>query len=261
MHAAVHELYTSYRNLESDWLSSFSGSLTTASTIQECSLHYGEMAFMLAGLKPCVLIQLPTPDLTRDLYHHVLESHWMQLNSYKQQAQSEPGPGSRLAPLALRCQLITKSVCSPEMSLQGCVLVWSNTTVQSHLHASVIQKGIDQLLSPSSSADEIISEHDLAIMLDIPGRLPASELEMRKMIEVSYWHQGDIGVTMDTGHVNGNRDGGSNTLSSPMLLTAFAAQPEQIPDVQLHFNQYRDVVRDSFGIQLKLHIQAMADVI
>ncbi|KAF9151253.1 hypothetical protein BG015_006889 [Linnemannia schmuckeri] len=88
----------------------------------------------------------------------------------------------------------------------------------------------------------MISEQDLATMLDIPGRLPASEAEIHAMVEVSYWHQDES--TVD---------------SPPVLLTAFAAQPDEIPAIQIHFKQYRDSARSLFNMTLKLHIQAMAD--
>ncbi|KAF9108911.1 hypothetical protein BGX27_008184 [Mortierella sp. AM989] len=247
---AIQDLFNSYRSMESNWIQSLSKisqreALHPPSSIQDCSLHYGELAFLLAGLKPCVLIQLPTPDLTFSLYKDVLDPQWIQLASYKEQQQSQL--------LGLNCQLITKNVRSPEMSLQGCVLVWSNRTIQLHQQSERIQRGIDLLCSTATENEiatkdtksQIISEQDLAVMLDLPGRLPESEIEMQKMIEVSYWHQGSI-------------DGGQN--DGPTLLTAFAAQPDQLPNIQIHFKRYRDVVRNIFGIQLKLHIQSMADI-
>ncbi|KAF8933682.1 hypothetical protein BGZ47_010761 [Haplosporangium gracile] len=79
-------------------------------------------------------------------------------------------------------------------------------------------------------------------MLDIPGRLPTSEAEIRAMVEVSYWDQDESAAN-----------------SSPVLLTAFAAQPDQILAIQTHFKEYRDSARSLFNMTLKLHIQAMAD--
>jgi hypothetical protein len=91
----------------------------------------------------------------------------------------------------------------------------------------------------------MISEQDLAIMLDIPGRLPASEIEVRAMVEISYWHQ--------------DQDEYAAVDSAPVLLTAFAAQPDEISLIQTHFKRYRNSVRSLFNMTLKLHIQAMAD--
>ncbi|KAF9436457.1 hypothetical protein BGZ76_003918 [Entomortierella beljakovae] len=245
-HAKV--LYDTYRTAESEWINSQSKKTDSRDTtsqisseLQECSLHYGELAFLLSGLKPCVLIQMPTPDLTRSLYHQVLQSQWMQLDSFKEQHR-----------LGLNCQLITKQVRSPEMLLMDCVLVWSTRVIQSHQQSERIQHGVDLLFSTKDSKSQIIPEDDLAVMLDLPGRLPQSEAEVHRMIEVSYWHQGN--VTTVSGQ---NKTPASD--ESPTLLTAFAAQPDQIPNIQTHFKRYRDAVRDKFGIQLKLHIQSMAD--
>ncbi|KAF9206655.1 hypothetical protein BGZ49_002064 [Haplosporangium sp. Z 27] len=252
---SIQDLYQSYRSAESAWIQSLSETshheaLASPSSIQDCSLHYGELAFLLVGLKPCVLIQLPTSGLTLDLYRQVLESQWMQRASFKEQHQSQA--------LGLNCQLIVKNVRSPEMPLQGCILVWSDKTVQSHQQSERIRRGISLLCSPedqqNSNNQKTISEQDLAVMLDIPGRLPESEMEMQKMIEVSYWHQGD-----DT-TVSGGQNDGAATHISPTLLTAFAAQPDQLPNIQIHFKRYKDIVRNIFGIQLKLHIQSMADL-
>lgn len=137
--------------------------------------------------------------------------------------------------------MITRSVRSPEMPLTGCVLVWSKDSVRSH---PPIQGTLD-LLCPSSEVSQIlsteilVSESDLAALLDIPGRLPGSEEEICKMIEVSYWQQ-------DT------------SVASPVLLTAFAAQSEELPVIQAHFKRYKERVLNLFGITLKLHVQSMA---
>ncbi|KAF9358219.1 hypothetical protein BGX26_002223 [Mortierella sp. AD094] len=187
----------------------------------------------------------------------------MQLASYKEQQQDRS--------LGLNCHLITKDIRSPEMPLQGCVLVWSDRTVQLHPQSVRIRRGISLLCSSEGQKDplatgtmgnetaakdintRLISEQDLAIMLDLPGRLPESEKEMHQMIEVSYWHQGDIGI-------GGGQNDRATAEASPTLLTAFAAQPDQVPNIQIHFKRYRDTIREIFGIQLKLHIQSMADL-
>ncbi|ORZ28678.1 hypothetical protein BCR41DRAFT_417820 [Lobosporangium transversale] len=249
---AIQELYTSYRAAERAWINSISTSESHASSaaIQDCSLHYGELAFVLAGLKPCVLVQMPTSELTQSLYHQVLESYWLKLDVYKlhqQQKQQQQQPQQHLHrpfSLGLDCRLITRNICSPEMSLQGCVLIWSNQTIQSHPQTAIIQHAIHQLFSsPSLSSDNatnVISDHDLAIMLDIPGRLPENSLEIQNMIEVSYWDQKDENYrTMSSSHSNQNNNSHteanddeqikSTASSSPILLTAFAAQPDQIP--------------------------------
>ncbi|KAG0365726.1 hypothetical protein BGX24_003981 [Mortierella sp. AD032] len=182
-----------------------------------------------------------------------IKQHWvialMQHPAYKTLSNKSENSADTdtSSTLGLECRLITRNVQSPEMSLQGYVLMWSSTTVESHPQTASIQRSIN-LLCPSSATaatafPNTISEEDLALMLGIPGRLPTTEPEMRAMIEVSYWHQD-----------NNNPDD-----SSPVLLTAFAAQPDQIPAIQTHFKWYRDAVRTVFNITLKLHIQAIAD--
>ncbi|KAF9539887.1 hypothetical protein EC957_004895 [Mortierella hygrophila] len=174
--------------------------------------------------------------MTTAFFHNVLVPQVMHHPAYKTLSTKTRGQG-------LECRLITRDARSPEMSFQGYVLLWSSTAVESHPQAATIQRSIDLLCPTTTGQTEpaMISEQDLAVILDIPGRLPASEAEIRAMVEVSYWHQDES--TVD---------------SSPVLLTVFAAQPDQIPAIQTHFKKYRDSVRSLFDMTLKLHVQAMA---
>ncbi|KAF9183022.1 hypothetical protein BGZ50_004477 [Haplosporangium sp. Z 11] len=253
----IQELYSTFQIAERSWIRSLSQTPQnqqrqgSPARLEDCSLHYGEFAFVLAGLKPCILIQLPTPDLTTAYYHSALVPHLIHHPAFKRQAKASG--------LELRCQLITRNVQSPEMHLQGYVLLWSAGTVQAHPQSKRIQNGINLLCPPnvleSSDMNEssnngskttTISEEDLALMLDIPGRLPGTEVELKRMIEVSYWSQG---------HCSADKES-----NEPLLLTAFAAQPDQLPDIQAHFKRYRDAVWDLFRIHLKLHVQSMSDM-
>ncbi|KAG0256340.1 hypothetical protein BG011_004609 [Mortierella polycephala] len=253
----IQELYSTFQIAERSWIRSLpqisqqqqrQGSPTR---LEDCSLHYGEFAFVLAGLKPCILIQLPTPEMTTAYYHNALVPHLIHHPAFKRQAKA---PG-----LELSCQLITRNVHSPEMHLQGYVLLWSARTVQAHPQSKHIQNGINLLCHPnalgSSDMNEssnngnkpaTISEEDLALMLDIPGRLPETEMELKRMIEVSYWSQGHCSTDKEP--------------NEPLLLTAFAAQPDQLSDIQAHFKRYKDAVRDLYRFQLKLHVQSMSDM-
>jgi hypothetical protein len=178
----------------------------------------------------------------------------MQRESFKRQQQQ-----GQQDDLGLSCRLITKDVRSPEMPLQGCVLVWSQRSIHSHPQSDLIQRAINLLFSSSHDPAQsqcVIAEKDMAIILDLPGRLPETEIEVYRIVEISYWDQGE--TPSDRG---GNV---SNTTSpsdpQPVLLTTFAAQPDQIPSVHAHFKRYRDAVRDRFGVQLKFHMQSMANV-
>lgn len=229
MEDRARELFISFRDAERTWIQD-QETRAASPGLEECSLHYGEMAFVLAGLKPAVLIQLPSVDLTQQFYIQVLQPHLVQHHSF--------------ASSRLECRMITRSVRSPEMPLTGCVLVWNRESVRSHPQSFTIQ-GVLDLLCPSSEVlqgvptEIVVSESDLATLLDIPGRLPGSEEEIHKMLEVSFWKQ-------DT------------SASSPVLLTAFAAQPEEVPTIQAHFKRYKDRMSSLFGITLKLHVQSMA---
>ncbi|KAG0084533.1 hypothetical protein BGZ92_009789 [Podila epicladia] len=229
MNDRTKDLFKSFRDAERTWIEDQEARATSPG-LEECSLHFGELAFVLAGLKPAVLVQLPSADLTRQFYIQVLQPHLVQHHSF--------------ASSSLECRMITRSVRSPEMTLTGCALVWNRESVRGHAHSSSIQ-GILDLLCPSSEVPQgvateiVVPESGLATLLDIPGRLPGSEEEIRKMLEVSYWQQ-DASVT------------------SPVLLTAFAAQPEELPTIKIHFKRYKDRVSSLFGMTLKLHVQSMA---
>ncbi|KAG0347268.1 hypothetical protein BG004_008091 [Podila humilis] len=230
---AILTLFTSFRDAERTWIQRQDTKQLTAAgvEIEECSLHFGEMAFVLAGLKPAVLIQLSSVDLTRHLYSKVLEPHFIQHPDFTASS--------------LRCQWITQRARSPEMLLTGCILVWNTATIRHHPQSATIQGIIDKLC-PSPSAPQssimagvIVPEDDLALILDIPGRLPGSEAEIRHMVEVSYWQV--------------DSSSGSST-----LLTAFAAQPDEIPAIQVHFQRYKVKVLDLFGMSIGIHVQSMA---
>ncbi|KAF9287878.1 hypothetical protein BGZ68_001156 [Mortierella alpina] len=259
--SSILDLFLAFRDAEQAWIQSLlqthantTDHQTDSSALQDCSLHYGELAFVLAGLKPCLLIQLPTPELTTAFYDGVILPRLLTHPAYER--LSDPSE------LGLSCTLITRRVHSPEMSLQGYVLLWSRKTVLSHPQAELIQRGIDRICPPHSSAtnrigtygekceeqEEEISEEDLAVMLDIPGRLPKTHAEMLQMIEVSYWHQASDHTTS------------SAPETGPTLLTAFAAQPDQIPEIHAHFRRYRDTLFQLLELPLKLHIQSMADM-
>ncbi|CAO3573379.1 unnamed protein product [Mortierella alpina] len=263
MTSAILDLFRAYREEEQAWIQSLQTHTnnehrTASSTLEDCSLHYGELAFVLAGLKPCLLIQLPTPELTTAFYEGVILPRLLTHPAYiRLSAPSD---------LGLSCKPITGRIRSPEMSLQGYVLLWSRRTVLAHPQADLIQRGIDRICPQDTTIpsrdksdnehaeddqeeEDEISEEDLAVMLDIPGRLPKTHAEMLQMIEVSYWHQ-----------AGSSNAPGSAPVTEPTLLTAFAAQPDQIPEIHAHFRRYRTTVLQVLEMSIQLHIQSMADM-
>lgn len=122
------------------------------------SLLYGELAFVLVGLKPCMLIDFPrdASPSTTSITH-----------LYRQAV---------LDPLKEKCGIcineINRPLASDEMELKGCLLVHKSSPLVQHL--------LDQ-------QDEQVSETSLAKLLDYPGRLPQSSDEISTMCEVVYY--------------------------------------------------------------------------
>ncbi|KAI8370393.1 uncharacterized protein BYT42DRAFT_502636 [Radiomyces spectabilis] len=117
--------------------------------------HYGEMAFMILGLKPCVLIQFPHPAMA-DLYHRVVlkpvfEPHDQEYSTL----------------------YIAHDLASDEMSLKDSFIVYRRE----------YQSKMDRLFRPPTTR---ISEASLGEILDYPGRLPSNDSEIATMREVAY---------------------------------------------------------------------------
>jgi len=276
--SSLVRMYTRFRDAEILWIQQYDQKQQqqlkqqqqiTAESLENCSLHSGEFAFVLAGLKPAMLVQMPSRSLTLDFKRKVLDKEdlFQTLSEADEMTDSNIN-NNNSTDLNLQCRLITEEIASPEMSLQGCVLIWSPRTVQRHPQASLLQRSIDRLCPPtvpllattsSPSNDEkskLISESDLAILLDYPGRLPTTQAEMQQMIEVSYWNQPTLVPPISSASAARQ---GQDKNEPPQLLTAFAAQPDQIPKIQDHFRRYKDSVRNLFGLCLKLHIQSLAE--
>ncbi|KAI9021568.1 hypothetical protein CLU79DRAFT_753866 [Phycomyces nitens] len=117
-------------------------------TIKDCLL-YGEMGFVLAGLKPCVLIHFNSERINTLYQQNVLD------------------PLARELDLRVR---VLPSLKSEEMDLTGGLIV-------------------DRGYGPSDELWEcgpVISEESLARILDYPGSLPKTEEEILTMLEVAY---------------------------------------------------------------------------
>ncbi|KAI7862226.1 hypothetical protein BDF14DRAFT_1736719 [Spinellus fusiger] len=121
---------------------------------------YGEIAFMLLELKPCVLIQFPCPERMNTLYqHHVL---------------------CTLAPLRDRVMVrLLPVVKTEEMLLTHGLVVYQPMSP----HASFVE----HLWRCGDSVKDTL----LGTLLDYPGTLPSTHEEIRTMLEVVYY---------DTGH-------------------------------------------------------------
>lgn len=282
--SSLARMYTRFRDAEFSWIQQYDQQQQqrkqqkqqqqiSAEQLENCSLHSGEFAFVLAGLKPAMLVQMPSQSLTLDFKRKVLDKEEIFRPLSR---KDEAIHNNSSTDLHLQCRLITEEIASPEMPLQGCVLIWSPETVQKHPQASLLQHTIDRMCPPtvattttstqppaatsslqSEGKSKLISESDLAILLDYPGRLPTTLAEMQQMIEVSYWNQ-PTSVPSSIASTFTSRQGQDGN-EPPQLLTAFAAQPDQRPKIEEHFRIYRDSVRNLFGLNLKLHIQSLAE--
>ncbi|KAI7875231.1 hypothetical protein K492DRAFT_211051 [Lichtheimia hyalospora FSU 10163] len=166
------------------------------------SLLYGELAFVLVGLKPCMLIDFPrnstSPSMTQLYRQAVLDPL---LNEECDICINE----------------IHRPLASAEMNLEGCLLV--------HKSNPLVQQLLDQ-------QDEQVSESLLAKLLDYPGRLPESSDEISTMCEVVYY-----------------------AMPSNVILTTFAAQQDELYQVKLHFERYKEQCHTQLGIELGLLVR------
>ncbi|KAL0079819.1 hypothetical protein J3Q64DRAFT_1761404 [Phycomyces blakesleeanus] len=126
-------------------------------TLEDCLL-YGEIGFVVAGLKPCVLVQFSCPERMNGLYRQKV-----------------------IDPLADELGLRTRVLgCleSEEMNLTGGLIV---DLVECHENKDK-NRIVDELWSCGST----IGEDRLARILDYPGSLPRSEQDILTMLEVAY---------------------------------------------------------------------------
>ncbi|KAI7851674.1 hypothetical protein BDC45DRAFT_515552 [Circinella umbellata] len=177
---------------------------------------FGEIGFLIAGLKPCVLIDLPHPVAV--LYkQHVLDRVSI----------------DHLTLRGIEIAEIETNVSSPEISLQGCFIVYHRSqqeTIQPLLLMS--QNGKEN----NSSNQQVISESTLAKILDYPGSLPRNQHEIMNMLEVVYYIEEQE-----------NR--------SVQIITTFAALDHEVKQVKVHFVNYRKICHEKLGLDLRLLIR------
>lgn len=151
-----HEFF--YKQLSSQQLFA----LTSDGTVVEDSFCYGEFAFLIVGLKPCVLVQFPSareniiPAYKRFVVDPLLE----RMNAFQ-----------------IRAVIIDTPVKGIELGeLRGSLLIYNS----GHELACQVQS---LLLLPSST---FVSEDQLALLFDYPGSLPENEEQLSSMLEVAY---------------------------------------------------------------------------
>ncbi|KAI8880377.1 hypothetical protein K501DRAFT_255089 [Backusella circina FSU 941] len=166
-------------------------------------LLYGEFGFVLLGLKPCMLIEFRDEKTNQLYYTTVIEPvlHAMNLHNLK-----------------LR---LLQNIRSPEADLHGCLLLYNQAN--------------SALVENMFQSSGIVSESDMARLLDYPGHLPSSPEEIQTMKLVLYFH------------LRPNK--------SLLAVTSFAIQESEKQATQSHFERYKRVCQDRLGIELKLLVQ------
>ncbi|KAI8069325.1 hypothetical protein BC940DRAFT_298450 [Gongronella butleri] len=153
----------SFRAKEDLFFARFSGARATE--YADCAL-YGEVAFCMAGLKPCVLV-----DLDRALVEAYLQAvvlPWIDEQEQQEQKQEQENPqrGEPALWRVVRCVLDT-----PEMRQSPAVFVAGPRT----------SRRVDQALMAG-----VAYESQLATLLDYPGGLPEDAAQVATMLEVVY---------------------------------------------------------------------------
>ncbi|KAJ2360995.1 hypothetical protein IW150_007351 [Coemansia sp. RSA 2607] len=149
--------------------------------------HYGEVCFVLLGLKPCALMDYADRTTLLPQYiARVVEPSIVELNrlgemlaGQQQQEKEKLGEGGGVYPrgFELRCRRIEHQVESPEGgSWQGAYVLYDERQKESRRWAEALLDG----------ARGKVDEDELAQALDYPGSLPKTSDEMRSIVSVSY---------------------------------------------------------------------------
>ncbi|KAI9263191.1 hypothetical protein BDA99DRAFT_509554 [Phascolomyces articulosus] len=178
---------------------------------------FGEMGFLIAGLKPCVLIDLPHA-VARLYKQHVLDQVFK----------------DDLLPRGIEMVEIKGNVSSPEISLQGCFIVYHKD--QKDIVQPLLSPVDSSISSNKNSDQQVISEPTLAKILDYPGSLPSNPHEVLCMMEVVYY-------TRETEQ------------SAVQIITTFAALDHEVEQVKAHFQEYRTICREKLGLDIELLIR------
>ncbi|KAJ9087878.1 hypothetical protein DSO57_1028794 [Entomophthora muscae] len=254
MSQRITKVYQDYRRLERIWFETLPLSqlnlLTDRGRVPIGELHlYGEVGFLLLGLKPCVLVEhIPRELGTLDSYIHGVckpwLSCWFSATSSSQarlisdssssesldkelnlELQTSNLKSVSLGTIHVCGQVISRELQSPEISLQGC-WVFYNTAHQ-------LFPKIDSILLNQRCLE--ITEDTLALLLDYPGSLPRSQTEISTMLRVGY---------VET--------------SSEYWLTTYAGQSRQLSAIQDHFHTYRQQFLSHYDSELQLFIEDLS---
>ncbi|KAI8579137.1 hypothetical protein K450DRAFT_244063 [Umbelopsis ramanniana AG] len=155
-------LYQRFADLEQHFFANLSvtqmKNLTCNGSLQiRDSYLYGEFAFLISGLKPCLLVCFPDTSMNTIFQNTVLD------NVLQNQSR-------------FQVYMMDRNVVSDEMDLNGCLFVVD----QENTLAPVVMA----LLEDKECCS--VSEQTLAQILDYPGSLPSNAGELETMVEVAY---------------------------------------------------------------------------
>jgi hypothetical protein len=155
-------LYQRFVDLERQFFTTLSPTqvknLTCNGSLQiEDSYLYGEFAFLISGLKPCLLVCFQDPSLNILFKHTVLDNVLQNQNRFQ-------------------ICVVDRNIVSDEMDLEGCIIVVDEDNATAPTATKLIQ---DEHCST-------IAEQVLAQLLDYPGSLPNDAAELESMVEVAY---------------------------------------------------------------------------
>jgi hypothetical protein len=155
-------LYQRFVDLEQHFFANLSTTqiknLTCNGSLQiKDSYLYGEFAFLISGLKPCLLVCFPDSSLNT-MYKNIILDNVLQSQSRFQVYHMD------------------RNIVSDEMDLNGCVFIVD----QENPLAPTVMKLVQ------NKECTAVSENTLAQILDYPGSLPSNAEELESMVEVAY---------------------------------------------------------------------------
>lgn len=218
--------FEQYRQLETTWFENLSSThlkiITDNGRVPVGELHlYGEIGFLLLGIKACVLIEhIPREDGLLDSYVEQVAMPWTKLL----EAPNCGVADSNGRNIDITLYQVDRPLESPEISLENS---WF-----------IINKSHDlfPVLNQSLLNDDFLKldEPHLALFLDYPGSLPNSPSELNTMLFVGYF----------------DRKNGYS-------LTTYAAQERQKSSVLDHFQHYASRCKQLLNLDLELKIQEL----
>ncbi|KNC96494.1 uncharacterized protein SPPG_08083 [Spizellomyces punctatus DAOM BR117] len=224
----LSETITTFRNLEANFFSSLSPQDLHVLTLNSCYsptdlYHYGEFAFLLSNLRPCILIYVPSLEIAstesrvHDLLLQYIQAVWI--------------PSIRSLADMFELRKLSK-VSSPHAVLDG---AWVCINMK-HADAQYVQRTF--FVEDLSGRPRVVSEADMARVLDYPSALPEVDpQEHDQYIQIAYLE--------DDGKL------AAGPSQKTPVMTCFISRSDDLSKVKEHFAKYSAAMR-TVGITLQL---------